>query len=67
MRLPHGGRDGLAPIAVKVAEPAVAVAVGVLGSVFLPQQQQRHGAPLQFFMDVGPIGQRPYRLLVECR
>jgi hypothetical protein len=27
MRLPHGRRDGFAPIAVEVAEPAVAVAV----------------------------------------
>ena len=37
VRLPHGRRDGFAPIAVQVAEPTVAVAIGVLGPVFLPQ------------------------------
>jgi hypothetical protein len=37
VRLPHGRRDGFAPIAVEVAEPTVAVAIGVLGPVFLPQ------------------------------
>jgi hypothetical protein len=31
VRLPHGRRDGFAPIAVEVAEPTVAVAIGVLG------------------------------------
>ena len=67
VRLPHCGRDGLAPIPVEVAESAVAVAVGVLGPVLLPQQQQRHGAPFQLLVDVGPIGQRPCRRLVECR
>ena len=39
----------------------------MLGPVLLPQQQQRHGAPLQLLVDVGPIGQRPCRLLVERR
>ena len=67
VRLPHCGRDGLAPKPVEVAESAVAVAVGVLGPVLLPQQQQRHGAPFQLLVDVGPIGQRPCRRLVERR
>ena len=67
MRLAHGRRDGFAPTAVELAEPAVAVAVRVLGPVLLPQQQQRNGRPLQFLVDVGPIGQRPRRLLVKRR
>ena len=37
MRLPHGWRDGLAPLPVKIAKPAVAVTISVLGPVFLPQ------------------------------
>ena len=67
MRLPHGWRDGLAPLPVKIAKPAVAVTISVLGPVFLPQQLQRHGAPLQLLVDMGPIGQRPGWLLVERR
>ena len=39
----------------------------MLGPVLLPQQQQRHGAPFQLLVDLGPIGQRPCRRLVECR
>ena len=46
---------------VEIAESAVAVAVGVLGPVLLPQQQQRHGAPFQLLVDLGPIGRRALR------
>ena len=46
----------------KVAEAAVAVALGVLGPVLLPQQQQRHPGAAQFGVDARPVGLRPQRL-----
>jgi hypothetical protein len=55
VRLAHGRRDRLAPFPVEIAEAAVAIAVGMLGSIFLPQQQQRHAAPLQLPVHVDPI------------
>ena len=58
MGLAHGRRDAAAPFAVEVAEPAVAVAVGMLAAIFLPQQHQRHAAAAQLGMDVGPVRQR---------
>ena len=42
MRLPHRRRDALPPVAVALAEPAVGVALGVLGAILLPEQSQRH-------------------------
>ena len=66
MYLAHGRRDRAPPSPIKIAEkPAVAIAVGVLGPVFLPQQQQRHGASLQLRVDVG-MGVAGW-LLVESR
>jgi hypothetical protein len=38
---------------VPLAEPAVGVALGVLGAILLPEQSQRHAAPLQLRMDGG--------------
>ena len=55
MRLPHRRRDALPPVAVALAEPAVGVALGVLGAILLPEQSQRHAAPLQLRMDVRPV------------
>ena len=60
--LAHGQRHAAAPGGVEVAEPAVAVALGVLGPVFLPQQQQRHPGAAQLGMDPRPVGLRPQRL-----
>ena len=40
--LPHGRRDAVAPFDVEIAEPAVAVAVGMMAAIFLPQQRQRY-------------------------
>ena len=58
MGLPHGRRDAVAPFDVEVAEPAVAVAVGMMAPVFLPQQRQRHAAAAQLGMDMPPFRQR---------
>jgi hypothetical protein len=56
--LPHGRRDAVAPFDVEVAEPAVAVAVGMMAAVFLPQQCQRYAAAAQLGMDMPPIRKR---------
>ncbi len=56
--LPHGRRDAVAPFDVEVAEPAVAVAVGMMAAVFLPQQRQRYAAAAQLGMDMPPIRKR---------
>jgi hypothetical protein len=56
--LPHGRRDPVAPFDVEVAEPAVAVAVGMMAAVFLPQQRQRYAAAAQLGMDMPPIRKR---------
>ena len=61
MRLPHRRRDALPPVAVPLAEPAVGIALGVLGAVLLPEQRQRYPAPLQLRMVV-----RPVRLSARC-
>jgi hypothetical protein len=58
MGLPHGRRDPVAPFDVEIAEPAVAVAVGMKAPVFLPQQRQRHAAATQLGMDMRPLRQR---------
>ena len=55
MRLAHRRRDALAPVAVPLAEPTVGVALGVLGAILLPEQSQRHTAPLQLRMNVRPV------------
>ena len=56
--LPHGRRDAVAPFDVEVAEPAVAVAVGMMAAIFLPQQRQRHAAAAQLGVDMPPFRQR---------
>ena len=56
--LPHGRRDAVAPFDVEIAEPAVAVAVGMQAPVLLPQQRQRHAAAAQLRMDMPPLRQR---------
>jgi hypothetical protein len=65
MRLPHRRGDRLAPFPIEIAKSTVPIAVGMLGSIFLPQQQQRHAASLQLSVHVGPIGQWPCRLSAE--
>src|SRR5674476_44443 len=55
MRLAHRRRDALPPFAVPFAEPAVGVALGMLGAILLPEQSQRHAAPLQLRMNVRPV------------
>jgi hypothetical protein len=67
MGLPHGRGDALAPLAIEVTEPAIAVAVRMLGPVLLPQQHQRHAAPTQLGVDAAPIRLRPRQPLVEPR
>ena len=52
VRLPHGRRDPVAPFDVEIAEPAVAVAVGMMAATFLPQQCQRHAAAAQLGVDI---------------
>src|SRR5207247_1357244 len=66
MRLPHRRRDALPPVAVPLAEPAVGEASGVLGPVLLPQQSQRHPAPLQLRMDVETSPARPAPHSTPC-
>ena len=39
----------------------------MLRAIFLPQQEQRHAAPFQLPVHYRPVGQRPRRLLLECR
>ena len=69
MRLAHRRRDALAPGTVPLAEPAVGVAFGVLASILLPEQRQRHAPPLHLRMDVRPvrIGARRRRTCVPRR
>ena len=40
----------------------IAVAVRMFRAIFLPQQNQRHAAPLELLMQLGPIGSRTLRL-----
>lgn len=65
IRLPHGRRDRLAPFPIGIAEPAVAMPVGVLRAIFL--QEQRHAAPLKLPVHCRAVGQRSCRLLLERR
>jgi hypothetical protein len=61
VRLAHGGGDASAPGDVEAAEPAVAVAVRMLGPVLLPEQHQGHAAPPKLGMNVGPVRLRAGR------
>ena len=58
MGLPHGRRDAVAPFDVEFAEPAVAVAGGMMSAIFFPQQRQRHAAAAQLGMNMPPFRQR---------
>ena len=53
--LAHGRREPALPAPVELAEPAVAVAVGMLRPVLLPQQSQRHVLAPQLAMDHRPV------------
>ena len=57
MVLAHDRRQVPLELAEQVAEPAVAVAIGLALAVFLPQRHQRHAGPLQL-----PRHHRPVRL-----
>src|SRR5262245_61690538 len=54
--------DAAAPRVVEIAEPAVPVTIRMLRAILLPQQHQRHAAPLEFLMQFRPIGSRAIRL-----
>ena len=56
MGLPHGRRQPPLPGAKQLAEPAVAVALGVGGAMLLPHELQRYARPLQLAMDRRPVG-----------
>ena len=58
MGLAHGGRHPPAPVGVEVAEPAVAVSVGMPPAILLPEQHQGDAGAAQLGMDLGPVGQR---------
>jgi hypothetical protein len=43
----------------------ISVAVDIRGAMLLPQDHQRHAAPLEFFVHLRPVGQRLRGALVE--
>jgi hypothetical protein len=57
--LPHGRRQPMFELAVELAEPAVAVAVGVCRAVFLPQHGRIDPGALHLADQRGPIGLDP--------
>jgi hypothetical protein len=61
VRLAHRRRHAAAPRAVEIAEPTIAVAVRMFRAILLPQQHQRHAAPLELLMQLGPSGSRALR------
>lgn len=67
--LTHRHRQPGFPGAVKLAEPAVAVSVRMLGDVFIPHDRQRHVLALQFAPDGGPVRllRPPMTQLLACR
>ena len=65
MGLAHRRADAAPPRDIQIAEPAVAIAVGLFGPVFLPQQEQRHATAAQLGMDMGPVRHGPGGRLVE--
>jgi hypothetical protein len=56
MALPHRDRDPLRPGAVQLAKPRIAISVGVLLDVLVPQDLQRDVLALQFAVDGCPVG-----------
>ena len=56
MGLPHRDRDPRRPAAVKLAEPRVAVPVGMPLDVLVPQDLQRDVFALQLAVNLAPIG-----------
>ena len=55
--LPESHLQGRLPALVVLAELGVAVAVGLVGAIFLPQQLQRHVPAAQLLVDVGQVRQ----------
>ena len=55
--LPEGHFQGRFPALVVLAELRVAITVGLVGAIFLPQQLQRHVPAAQLLVDVGQIRQ----------
>ena len=53
--LAHDDVDLLAPLPEALAVPAVLVAVGELGLVFLPEQAKGHVLMPEFPLDLGPV------------
>ncbi|MNL43957.1 hypothetical protein D3C87_1664960 [compost metagenome] len=56
--LAHGDAQGLGVATVTFAELAVLVAGGVISLVLLPEQSKGHALPLEFLVDLGPVGLR---------
>ena len=59
MGLPHRRRQPAFPGPIKFAEPAAAVTVGMRGTIFFPDQLQRHALATQLPVDRRPVRQRP--------
>ena len=67
VRLAHRCRDRPLPRTVEIAEPAVAIALGLLATILLPHQLQRHAAPLQLLVDAAPVRRRSCRRCAGLR
>jgi hypothetical protein len=56
--LAHGRTDALLPFAVKLAETAVLVPVGVSLQIFLAKELKGNAFLLEFYLNFCPIGRR---------
>jgi len=67
MRLPHARSDAPFPRLKMGAKPGVTKPVGVLRTIFLPQQHAGHVATAQLFIDLRPIRNRAVRVrYIRC-
>jgi hypothetical protein len=55
VHLPHRRRQPALPAPIEVAPTTIAVAVGLLAPVFVPQQHQRDTRPAQFAVHRHPV------------
>src|SRR5690606_27165269 len=62
MCLPHAWPDAALPRLKMGAKPSVTKPVGVLRTIFLPQQHAGHAAPAQLFVQSRPIRNRTVRI-----
>ena len=63
--LPESHLQGCLPALVVLAELSVAVAVGMVGAIFLPQKLQGHVLAAQLLVDVGQVAGRCKRERIE--